>query len=360
MQRIDTLKNMYRVAALTLAVQGAACATSTQKPGDETSASQKQAIKILNGSSLNGSSLNGNSLNGLGTNGLNLNGLSLNGLSTNGNTLNGLQINGIEVAGGQLVGTLSGTDAPLSGKDFEGALLQGALSDGTTLPLKIEAVNATNDPELLSYTVRYWNGTSWDSLCGEADGAPVQALVLRGRWDLSSGTPTGGDYIDGPGQLTFACHGAALSKCAMLGYKPWKTVTECNGTNCHEVPVRALHQACTRMLRADYCGDGMPHTRDGVPVDIWDSFKIQVPVDANGAWLPDAEWSPEGAVCAEHLRTVPGKTTKYINEHCPERWEASFSCFSGNSTFFPEHGKATPLSERSLIRNEFSRPDTHH
>jgi len=46
------------------------------------------------------------------------------------------------------------------------------------------------------------------------------------------------------------------------GYKPWKVV---NGQS-----LWAYHQACTRMMRADYCGDGRPHTREGTPIYIDD------------------------------------------------------------------------------------------
>ena len=30
------------------------------------------------------------------------------------------------------------------------------------------------------------------------------------------------------------------------------------------------YNACIRLLRADYCGDGRPFTRDGTLVDIYD------------------------------------------------------------------------------------------
>jgi hypothetical protein len=302
--------------------------------------------------------MNGLAMNGLSLNGLAMNGLSLNGLSLNGLSLNGVQLEGVQVVGAQLVGTRSDTGEPLSGEDFEGVTLQGVLSDGSTLPLTIEAIDTTSDPEILNYTVRYWDGSSSRSLCGEEDGAPVQALVLRGRWDYSSGTASGGDYIDEPGMFTFACHGAALAMCVTLGYEPWRTVTECTGPACREVPLRALHQACTRLIRADYCGDGTPHTRNGVPINLWDAFNVQQRADTQGAWLRDAEWSPEGAVCIEHLRYKPGKTIGYINAHCPERWLSASTCFGSGSTFFPENGQSTPLSERSLIRNEFDRLGT--
>jgi hypothetical protein len=34
--------------------------------------------------------------------------------------------------------------------------------------------------------------------------------------------------------------------------------------------------ACFRMMPADYCGNGNPHTRDGTLIEIWDREGIQV------------------------------------------------------------------------------------
>jgi hypothetical protein len=362
MQSNDKFKRMYRVVALALSVQGVACSLSTEELAEEGLATHEQAILVPNDPSIaaagGGTPDGSGGMNGISINGISINGISINGVQLNGVQLNGVQLNGVQVVGGQLVGTRSDTGEALSGEDFEGATLQGVLSDGSTVPLMIEVVDTTSDPQLLNYTVRYWGGSSWRSLCGEAAGAPVQALALHGRWDLSSGTSTGGDYIDELGLFTFACHGAALAKCVTLGYKPWQTMTECTSMECREVPMRALHQACTRMIRADYCGDGTPHTRTGVPINVWDALNVQQRADTQGAWLKDAEWSSEGAVCIEHLRYQPGETTAYINAHCPERWLAESTCFGGGSTFYGENAQSTPLSERSLIRNEFDRLGT--
>ncbi len=73
-----------------------------------------------------------------------------------------------------------------------------------------------------------------------------------------------------------------------LGYKPWKTV---GGTL-----LRNHHQACTRMIGADYCGDGKPWTANGTPINVFDSKGIQT--DA-ASWHTDAEWVPSGARCLD-------------------------------------------------------------
>ena len=49
------------------------------------------------------------------------------------------------------------------------------------------------------------------------------------------------------------------------------------------------HQACLRMMKADYCGDWTPHTRDGIQVQIDDLLGIQTKISVpeltfEGAW----------------------------------------------------------------------------
>jgi hypothetical protein len=55
------------------------------------------------------------------------------------------------------------------------------------------------------------------------------------------------------------------------------------------------------MVRADYCGDGTPHTVNGTPIDVYDGIGIQAP-DTN--WLVDAEWGPDGALCVNSPRSA--------------------------------------------------------
>lgn len=93
----------------------------------------------------------------------------------------------------------------------------------------------------------------------DAEGV-AKALPLVGRWDET------GAHID-DGTITFACTNGALAKCARWGYKPWKTFKG--------KPLRDYHQACTRMVRADYCGNGVGHTQNGTPIDVYDRLGLQ-------------------------------------------------------------------------------------
>jgi hypothetical protein len=57
------------------------------------------------------------------------------------------------------------------------------------------------------------------------------------------------------------------------------------------------------MARADYCGDGVPHTEDGTLIDVFDPAGIQVAVE-DAALSFEAGWSTEGAVCVNVPRYV--------------------------------------------------------
>jgi hypothetical protein len=84
-----------------------------------------------------------------------------------------------------------------------------------------------------------------------------------------------------------------------------------------------LHQTCTRLARADYCGDGVPHTENGTLIDVFDPAGIQVGVD-DPALSFEAGWSPDGAVCVSAPRfskhDVSGRTVY------PSCWAAKPTC----------------------------------
>ncbi len=59
------------------------------------------------------------------------------------------------------------------------------------------------------------------------------------------------------------------------------------------------------MVRADYCGDGTPHTRNGTPIDLWDRLPVQVMDPADGMTF-EAAWAPSGATYVARERLVSG------------------------------------------------------
>jgi hypothetical protein len=244
-----------------------------------------------NGIEVNGMELNGMELNGMELNGMELNGMELNGMELNGMELNGMELNGVLFSGHLAEGT------PLSTYDFIGVTFRQPPSNGSVVRLRIDDIRpgtAPND-DLLLYAVSFETRDGWKPLCGtDASGAPRLAIPLSGYWDRT------GTKVSDPSRFTFACRGYALAKCVELGYKPWETVGG--------VSLEAHHQACTRMIRADYCGDGTSWTVDGRLINLYDAVGIQSDV---ASWAFEAEWDANGARCvhAMRVRLIEGKYT---------------------------------------------------
>lgn len=98
----------------------------------------------------------------------------------------------------------------------------------------------------------------WQGACSDGPEGDM-GLFVDGRWG-SDGTWQGDGH-------TFSCPAGVIAKCARSwGYKPWKTLASGRGP----VSLLPLHLACTRAARADYCGDGIPHTRAGVGIVMAD------------------------------------------------------------------------------------------
>jgi len=309
-----------------------------------------QAGDVADGLHLNGLHLNGLHLNGIHLNGLHLNGIQLDGLS-----INGISINKVVLSGGAL--TATGSDGQTrTGAALAGATLAASLSDGTPITLRIDgATSVAADAQVYTVSYRAPGSSAFAPLCGVEDGGtPVAALPLSGAWDESEGTPTGGAHVDDPSVFTFACAGYALAKCAAIGYAPWRTVTECRAPgDCHALPLAPYHEACTRLLRADYCGDGTSTTRDGTVVDIWDTVGLQA--DEAATWPLEAEWTASGASCVLRTRWATLEdddqgVAAYIQQRCPERWHTP-GCGGASSTFFTAGGFGVPLDARVLLRS---------
>jgi hypothetical protein len=342
---MHTTKSLGLVLTI-LAAWAGGCSPDERGFQEEETSEVRAAVVSGNGTSVNGTSVNGTSINGTSVNGTSVNGTNVNGTTLNGTLFVGLTIGGLSI----------------NGLAFVGSQLNAHLADGSVAKVRIDDIEASPDPDIYLYTVKYKDKVDgkWKSICGNGPGGqPRKAIPLHGIWDYSEATPTGGSHIDSSSLFTFACEGSTLAKCVNLGYKPWKVVKECNTSGaCHDVSLSEFHQACVRMVRADYCGDGMSHTTNGISINLWDPFKIQKKkAGTTGQWVSEAEWSPDGAVCIDGYRFHEEAAQGYVELRCPERVDASFACFGGQSTFDTKFGYATPLDERSLLRNEYEAAD---
>ena len=290
---------------------------------EETVAEHSAASSIQNTPSLNGGGINGGGVNGGGVNGTNANlvGLTFDLTTASGVTASGAPIEHVWVENGTFK-AIRADGAALSGQALVGAELNGKLDNGESITLRLDALESftstvgTSVPRyLISYTGL--NSSTLAHVCGKNDaGEPIKTIPLTGRWNFEQGVPDGGSKEENSTLVTFACQGFALYKCIDYGYPPWKKV---NG-----VRLNNHHQACVRMLRADYCGDGRSWTVNGTVINMYDNLGIQLDTET---WSLEAEWDIEGARCLSHQRiqsldTVPDCTFERSPAVCgnPPQW----------------------------------------
>jgi hypothetical protein len=255
--------------------------------------SQAGAGKNLQGRTLQGRTLQGRTLQGRTLQGRTLQGTESAVTTVSQVLVRGAPVEGLRLQGTVLSGSLGGKT--LTGADFVGAVVVQRDTDGSTFRTTITRVQP--DPqdklgEVMLYTLAYVDakGGAGENLC-EPDPAKGQwAIPVYGSWDAT------GAHIPSTTQFMFACTSGVVAKCLRWGYRPWKTV---GGRSLAD-----HHQACTRMARADYCGDGTTNTENGTLIDLYDNLGIQTrsPDDLASLLLFDAAWTPRGAYCMSKER----------------------------------------------------------
>jgi hypothetical protein len=145
----------------------------------------------------------------------------------------------------------------------------------------------------------------WRELCQPGPDGTVAGFPVAGSWTSD------GRHLRGVSGFTVTCTAGAIGKCVRAGYKQWRKIAD--------ESLWDYHQACVRMLRADYGGDGTGHTRDGILVDFSDRLGIQQPApDPAGRALEfEAAWGPDGAVCVRRTRLPVLLSTKELAERYP-------------------------------------------
>lgn len=201
---------------------------------------------------------------------------------------NGASFDYVYLNGSALEGIQGG--AVVSGTDFNQARFVGTLSTGGQVTLRVDSITPATGAsgDIWLYQVSFYDATTaqWSPICRDTQGLPTDAIALDGRWNYGNGVAGGGSKIVDSAVFTFACHGNALAKCVNFGYRPW--------AKAGNISLADAHQACTRMIRADFCGDGTSHTTDGQWVNVFDNYSIEVDTEA---WNFEGEWDAEGARC---------------------------------------------------------------
>jgi hypothetical protein len=112
---------------------------------------------------------------------------------------------------------------------------------------------------------------------------------------------------DERGQIQLVCSSGAIGKCIRWGYPPIRNMN-------HEPAVRALHDACVRMVRADYGGDGVTATRDGMLIGFCDLAGIHT---CTGHENIEAAWFEAGAACVARPRVADLTTLAALADRYP-------------------------------------------
>jgi hypothetical protein len=239
-------------------------------------------------------------------------GRSLRGLSgasfvTIGARISYSPVEDLELDGAQLVGHI-GT-RQLSGADFIGAQLEVRDDSGEVDGVEITGVDVdATDPSGATslYTLQYVNAQTGakQNVCLPDSTGMAKALPLLGSWDQT------GAHVDSASEITFSCTSGVLAKCVRWGYRPWQKV--------HGVSLSPYHQACTRMARADYCGNGVSHTKDGTTIEIYDNLSVRKKRPDSPMYF-EAAWTPDGAYCISKERWL--NVSKLFSPVCPGQFE---------------------------------------
>jgi hypothetical protein len=139
------------------------------------------------------------------------------------------------------------------------------------------------------YALEYESGDhSWKQACEDPGDI---AFPIPGYWE------TNGTYLANPprktAEFSFACVKRDVARCLRRGYLA--------NAESHS-DQKILFEACTRMMRADYCGDGTTYTEDGSAVTSWDNRKIVAKDQHQSPLVFEAAWNAGGMFCISRTR----------------------------------------------------------
>lgn len=138
----------------------------------------------------------------------------------------------------------------------------------------------------------------WITGCEDPDDV---AFPIPGYWSRTDRRYVPNTRTVSP-EFSFACVKRDVAKCLRQGYSAYAS----DGRD-----KKILFEACTRMMRADYCGDGHSFTKDGSEVRLYDKKYVkkadvdkQIKKDhLDGKLRFEAEWdATKGAVCVAQFR----------------------------------------------------------
>lgn len=260
---------------------------------------------------------------------------------------------------------------PLNGADWNGAVMHGklhcqkfadkGLSAQATLRIRSvtqrSKIDVNGGPEFPAnslswvYDVELFREDiqKWVNACRDPNDV---AFPVPGYWDAK------GNYNRDKSLFSFACLQRDVAKCLRHGY-----IDDANEHGDQE----KLFEACTRMMRADYCGDGNSYTKDGTIVSIWDNRDIPRPDDIEPLSF-EAAWRADGIACYKRPRW-PISSTKppecldkekpdKMKPHCETAADAK-KMFPDKVLLFGESCEKQPCEVRPVGRAPLSEQTVH-
>jgi hypothetical protein len=238
----------------------------------------------------------------------------------------------------------------------DGGSRGGAAVEGAWIPATQNGASAWTVVRSAVQDPTYGDGSTWlyavdiyqpatdtfSPLCATDANGVAAAIPIGATFDAS------GNRVESTTEFTFACTAGALAKCYRWGYRPW--LTDASGSS---APFADLHWACTRMARADYCGDGRSWTRNGTTINVWDTAPSPGPFQAHGPLDPtfvfEAGWSTRGAVCLSKERWAT--LDPRIPQDCPDRLVAP-GASTGTATICETPDQAAVFDSSTRLFNE--------
>ena len=197
----------------------------------------------------------------------------------------------------------------LAGQELVGAVLEATDEAGHPLTIRIDCVepdpvDPTGETLLHAFSTPDGSG-GWRDLCEPGPDGLRMGFPVAGQWTED------GRHLPVPESFSITCTAGAIGKCVRFGYRYWQTSPDGRSLWEH-------HQACVRLVRADYCGDGRSHTRTGTAIDLYDGLGIQRDEPAPGMRF-EAAWGPDGAVCVARPRLPDPLPPSGLDGLCPGR-----------------------------------------
>lgn len=269
----------------------------------------------------------GISMQGISMQGISMQGMNLLGFRVDNATLSGEPLGNVRVQKGEVVADRS-DGSTVRGTGLVGARFKAQVRDASVNPprsaladFRITAISPeldkydpTDTGRTYLYTLeqRVPETSQWVAACPvDEDGRRV-AIPLAAIFDEH------GERIASSSMFTFGCTTGVIAKCYRWGYRPWV-----GGYG----DLTAMHWTCTRLARADYCGNGVPHTRDGTEINVWDRLPSPGPIQRHGGLLGvtpplgmlfEAGWNTGGAVCMSTKRWLLDDALE-IGNLCPSK-----------------------------------------